>query len=90
MTDYTPIEIATALSLYGYNIDAGTRAAKLYKHFDGACMEEDELIMYLQDHSGAFVATELPYPTAKVYVDHALACYGQEARDRCAMNASYS
>lgn len=82
---YTPIEVAVALSLYAYNVDAGTRAHRLYDHFQGACLDSDDMIDLLQRKS-AYAATELPYPTAKVYVEHALARYGQEARERCAIN----
>ena len=58
---HEPIIVAIALSLYAYNVDAGTRADKLYKHFDGACLELDELVRILMT---PYAATALPQPTA--------------------------
>ena len=82
---YTPVEIAIALSLYGFNVPAWQRAKALYQHFAGDCMEEDDLFELLNGTRSQYVATELPYPTAKVYVENALARYGEEARKRCAI-----
>ena len=86
MTTYEPIEVATALSLYGYNVDPVERATKLYDHFDGQCAEIDDLFN-IMCYSPAWAATELAYPTAVVYVDHALEVYGEEAIERCRVNA---
>ena len=84
--DYTPIEVATALSLYGYNVSADERAVKLYQHFKGDCAEMSDLV-YTLNERGGYAATELAYPTAKLYVEHALDMYGEEARNRCRVNA---
>lgn len=82
---YTPIEVAIALSLYAYNVSPGVRSEKLYDHFDGNCAELVELASVL-DFREAYAATEFAYPTAKVYVDHALEHYGEEAKRRVAAN----
>lgn len=85
--NYSPVEVAMAISLYSYNVPAMTRAQKLYDHFDGNCAELIDLVDILHQR-GEFFATELAYPTAKVYIDHALVMYGAEARYRCAVNES--
>jgi hypothetical protein len=82
MNDYSPLDVAVALSLYAYNVDPTSRALKLYRHFHGECMEMDELIGILAGPRGIYAATELPAPTAAVYVTHALETYGPEARER--------
>src|ERR1700692_1447106 len=79
---YSPIVVAIALSLYGYNVSAGERANRLYQHFNGECMDEVEMIDLFQGRRAAYVATELPYPTALVYVQHAMDRYGKEAQHR--------
>ncbi len=80
---YTPLEVAIALSLYFYNVSPLERAQRLYDHFDGAC---DELHSLTWTCGMAWVVTDLPYPTAKVYVQHALERYGKEARERVQIN----
>jgi len=82
MKTYSPIVIATALALYNFNQSPVERAEKLYKHFDGECMGLDEMIDIFM-HLGGSTITELPYPTAKVYLGHALERYGEEAEGRC-------
>lgn len=82
---YPPITVAVALSLYGYNVPPIERARKLYDHFDGACWEVEELVDTLLNRKG-YEATELPFPTANVYVQHALERYGREASTRVTMN----
>ena len=84
--NYEPIEVAVALSLYGYNVSPGRRAEKLYSHFEGACAEPDELLSYMETPRLAFAATEMAQPTAEVYIMHALERYGQEARERVEAN----
>lgn len=81
--NYKPIEVAIALSLYAYNVSPHERAAKLHAHFAGKCMDLLELT-HIVGSRGAYLATELPFPTAEVYVHYALERYGQEARDRVA------
>ncbi len=79
--NYTPIETAIALALYAYNVSAVTRGAKLYNHFEGDCMEPEELVHVCHERAHA-IATELPFPSAVVYVFHALEQYGEEAREK--------
>ena len=80
---FTPIEVAIALSLYGFNVTSHERARKLDDQFKGDCADVDEMARAV---NGGSAATELPYPTAKVYVQHALHRYGQEARRRVRAN----
>ena len=77
---YSPVEIAIALSLYGYNVSAVERAKRIYDHFEGHCAEMDELVSYMINYGCA--PTALPFPSAEVYVQHALERYGEEAKDR--------
>ena len=83
---YSPIEVATALSLYGYNVPGLERARKLFDHFEGHCMDLEELVDVLSSSRLAFAATELPFPTAEVYMQHALERYGTEATERVDVN----
>ena len=85
LPNYDPVVTAVALSLYAYNVSAEERARKLYDHFDGKCAELEYLIRILNAHA-TYAATELAYPTAVVYVTHALEVYGQEALHRCQVN----
>jgi hypothetical protein len=85
MGEYTPIEVAIALALYHYNVSPAIRAQKLWEHFNGDSMEMNELLDVLVLSPGN-LATEFPYPTAKVYVQHALERYGHEACGRVAAN----
>ena len=78
---------ATAMALYAYNVSPGERAEKLYHHFKGACAEPAELLRWVDHHSWA---TEMPWPTAKVYLAHALERYGNEARRRVEMNEAFA
>ena len=83
--NYEPIEVAVALSLYGFNVSPGERAEKLYKHFDGNCAELEDLLR-IMDKKVGYAATELAPPTAEVYVIHALEKYGEEAREHVRIN----
>lgn len=80
---YEPIEVAVALALYGYNVSAAVRARAIYDHFDGACAELDELYGYMYNYGSA--PTAMAFPSAEVYVEQALARYGREAKERCAI-----
>jgi len=84
---YAPLTTAIALSLYSYNVAAILRAERLYVHFKGACMEVEELVDILL-HCKGTEATELPFPTAEIYIEHALERYGAEAEMRVLQNRS--
>jgi hypothetical protein len=88
MDDTTPLVMATAMSLYSYNVDPLTRAERLYVHFDGACMDMNDMVNLLQNR-GEWWATELPTPTAKVYLQHAMRHYLEEAERRVAANLAF-
>ena len=88
MDDTTPLVMATAMSLYSYNVDPGTRAARLYDHFNGRCMDLDDMVNLLQNR-GEWWATELPTPTAKVYLQQAMRYYLEEAERRVAANLAF-
>lgn len=78
-----PIDVAVALSLYGYNVSAHERAKAIYEHFDGDCAEMKDLILQV---SRGYAATELAPPSAVVYVEQALKMYGDEATRRNQVN----
>ena len=71
-----PIDVAVALSLYQYNVNPGDRALAVHRHFEGNCAGVAELIRQV---SRGYGPTELAPPSAKVYVDQAIARYGEEA-----------
>ena len=85
----SPIEVAVALSLYGYNVSAAERAQRLWDHFQGDCAELYDLLGMMASSRVGFAATELAYPTAAVYVEHALDRYGDEAQERVRVNAGH-
>ena len=88
MNNYTPIEAATALSLYGYNVSPRARAENLYyffRHRNLPCGEPEDLLAHCQNYKN--FATEMPHATAVLYIQHALEKYGEEARNRCRINA---
>lgn len=78
-----PLVTAVALSLYAYNVSPVKRAEHIYRHFDGACAEPDELVRAVMSIAPA---TELAMPSAAVYVQHALDTYQREAAERVAAN----
>lgn len=80
-----PLDVAVALSLYAYNVNSHERAKLVYDYFDGECMELSDMIS-LFDKCPAYIATELPAPSARVYVDQAIKRYGEEARNRNQIN----
>ena len=84
MGSYSPIEVCIAVSLYMYNVAPLERATKLHNHFEGNCYPLMELVKMVDS---AYWATEMPYPTAAVYVQHALERYGKEAEIRAQMNS---
>ena len=81
MNNYTlePIDDHIAMSLYQYNVRPGDRADKLFQHFSGECAEMTDLIDWVDNKNWA---TEMPLPTAKVYLIHAIERYGVEAAQR--------
>lgn len=85
-TPYSPLEVAVAMSLYSYNVSPYERVMAVHRHFKGKCMEPEDLFEILHGYRLAFAATELPAQSAEVYVQHALARYGEEARARVAAN----
>lgn len=70
---------ATAMALYIFMVSPHNRAKKLYEHFDGACAEMQDMIRYVDR---AFWATEMPFPTVVIYMQHAMDRYGEEAAQR--------
>lgn len=68
-----------AMSLYKFNVRQGERARKIWDHFGGNCADPDTLCDYVDSR---FWATEMPLATAKVYLQHALERYGEEAKER--------
>ncbi len=83
--NYEPVEVGVALSLYGFNVSPFERAQRLYDHFKGDCAELDTLVGKFTDLT-AYAMTELAPPTAEVYVIHALARYGGEAKEYVRVN----
>ena len=87
LTINSPIVVLIAVSLYTYNVSPADRITKLIEHFGGECMEAHELFAILDgDRRARWWATELPFPTAKVYADHAMERYGAEALERARAN----
>lgn len=83
---YSPVAVGIALALYGFNVSPLDRARRLYDHFQGECMELDELVRVLDGPRLAYAMTELPLATARVYLQHALETYGEEALQRVAFS----
>ncbi len=77
---------AVAMSLYRFNVSRGERAEKLYHHFKGQCAELEELLAMVDNPCWA---TEMPHPTALVYLRHALERYGNEAAERVQLNHAH-
>lgn len=73
---------AVAMSLYEYNVSALERAQRLYDHFNGQCMEVADLVDFFTGPKAKYWATELPLPTAFVYLLQAMNRYGDEAQKR--------
>lgn len=76
--NFSPLKTALAISLYQYNVSPAVRAAKLYDHFNGDCAEIEELLNWCMRG----YVTDMPLPTADIYVKHALHKYGDEAKKR--------
>ena len=76
---------AVAVSLYSFNVPVTTRADKLYDHFGGACAEAEDIAEALVRY-GPNWATALAAPTALIYIQHAMARYGEEAEHRVTVN----
>jgi hypothetical protein len=77
------IVAAMAMSYYQYNVRPLERAEKLFNHFEGACSDLATLVD-LVDHKNW--STEMAYPTAVVYLNHAMERYAEEAAQRCKLN----
>jgi hypothetical protein len=75
---YEPIAVAIALALYGYNVAPAERAKKIYDHFKGECADMFDLTDYMVRYGSA--PTALAFPSAEVYILHALE--REEARRR--------
>ena len=73
---------AVALSLYAFNVHAIERAKRLHDHFNGECMELQDLVDFFCGPRAQYWATELPMPTAAVYLAHAMERYEREAKER--------
>ncbi len=86
--NYEPVEVGVALSLYGYNVSPIERAKKLFDHFKGDCAELESLVHTLTNMQ-SHAMTDLALPTAEVYVIHALAKYGDEAREYVKINRTH-
>lgn len=86
--NYSPIEVAVALSLYAFNSHPYDRAQKLYDHFAGDCAEIEDMYNILNKSVG-YATTEFAFPTAEVYVQHALEKYGKEAVERVRVNKEF-
>ncbi len=78
-----PLVNAMAMSLYAYNINTFERADALYRHFKGNCAEMSELCWMVDSKNWA---TEMAGPTAALYLEHAIARYGDEAWTRVEAN----
>lgn len=74
---------SVAMSLYQHNVSPGVRAERLWEHFKGACAEPHELLQLVDCR---FWPTEMAAPTARVYTEHALLEYAEEARSRVEIN----
>ena len=74
---------AIAMSLYMYNVNSFERADALYGHFKGNCAEMFELIQLVDSK---YWATEMAFPTATIYLRHAIERYGDEAWNRVEAN----
>jgi hypothetical protein len=85
---YEPIVVAIALALYGFNVSPVQRAKRLYDHFEGECAELPDLVDYMIKYGSA--PTGMAFPTAEVYVQHALERYGEEARHRVETERQYN
>lgn len=74
---------AMAMALYKYNVSPRERADKLLTHFNGDCMEADEMLAAVDDPCWA---TVMPAPTALIYMAHAMDVYAKEAAKRVKAN----
>ena len=83
-THFSAVAVGIALSLYAFNVSPSERAQRLYDHFKGNCMELSDLVRIMDGPRVGYAMTELPLPTARVYVQHALETYGDEALHRVA------
>jgi hypothetical protein len=68
-----------ALSLYAFNVPPSVRAKRIHDHFDGDCMDLEELIRAVDS---PYAMTELPFPSARLYLQHAIEAYANEALER--------
>ncbi len=81
---------AVAMSLYIYNVSPSHRAESLYMSFKKRglpCAEQDDFLRWVNNKNWA---TEMPFPTAVLYLTQALERYGGEAEERVGLEMDFT